>query len=613
MTYEQLQGKRRMAEQLLSKRNRAPRNVGEGLAAIGDALLYRSTTKKADKRDAELRGEFDSEWDLKVGGGMFGGAPAGDASGYGGSGGTYTPPEPPNAADMKYPTGQTGPAPEGNFDAAANVDMGSPVVMDLPTGIKETAAALEMDPHDLATMISYETAGTFDPAKKGPTTQWGQHRGLIQFGEPQAEQYGVNWEDPLGSQLGSNGAIVKYFKENGWKPGMGLMDAYSIINAGGPGRYNASDANNGGAPGTVADKVNNQMAGHQEKAAALLGGSFEPGPGTQTAQTGQMGAQQQGGPAPQQGRISIQDLAKLASSPYASAGQKALASQMMQQQMQANDPNAQLDLQLKQAQLNKLQNPQAKERNIIKANDGFSYYQDDGSRVLPNVQASKNDPLVSIINGDQVDARPMADKPAKGFQRRWDQGNQTWVDEPIPGGSQDTTKQDALVQESAARSGGIVTEDIGIALDSLKDNGNWAAGMGSFLQSIPGTEAKSLSGLLQTIKANVGFDRLQQMRDASKTGGALGAINKSEMDLLQAVMGSLDQSQSPEDLMRNLNRVNDIYLDIIYGKNTFESAGKVPPPPGQNRFSGMSDSEFSTIDIKSLTPQEVDQLFEARQ
>ena len=65
--------------------------------------------------------------------------------------------------------------------------------------------------------------------------------------------------------------------------------------------------------------------------------------------------------------------------------------------------------------------------------------------------------------------------------------------------------------------------------------------------------------------------------------------------------------------MRNLNRVNDIYLDIIYGKNTFESAGKVPPPPGQNRFSGMSDSEFSTIDINSLTPQEVDQLFEARQ
>ena len=127
--------------------------------------------------------------------------------------------------------------------------------MDMRTGIIETAAALGMDPVDLATIISYETAGTFDPTKGGPTTQWGQHHGLIQFGEPQAKEYGVDWNDPLGSQLGPNGAVAKYFLSNGWEPGMGMADAYSIVNAGGPGRYNASDANNGGAPGTVADKV----------------------------------------------------------------------------------------------------------------------------------------------------------------------------------------------------------------------------------------------------------------------------------------------------------------------------------------------------------------------
>ena len=57
---------------------------------------------------------------------------------------------------------------------------------------------------------------------------------------------------------------------------MGMMDAYSIVNAGAPGRYGASDANNGGAPGTVADKVNGQMGGHREKALALLGGSYAP-------------------------------------------------------------------------------------------------------------------------------------------------------------------------------------------------------------------------------------------------------------------------------------------------------------------------------------------------
>jgi hypothetical protein len=148
--------------------------------------------------------------------------------------------------------------------------------MDLREGIIGAASALGMSPVDLATIISYETAGTFDPMKKGPTTQWGQHKGLIQFGEPQAKQHGVDWNDPLGSQLGPDGAIVNYYRSSGWKPGMSFMDAYSVVNAGAPGRYNASDANNGGAPGTVADKVNSQMAGHRRKAEALLGMGAAP-------------------------------------------------------------------------------------------------------------------------------------------------------------------------------------------------------------------------------------------------------------------------------------------------------------------------------------------------
>lgn len=151
--------------------------------------------------------------------------------------------------------------------------------MDIATGILQSARALGVSPVDLATAISYETAGTFDPTKAGPTTQWGRHRGLIQFGEPQAEQYGVDWSNPIGSQLGQDGAVVKYLRSTGVRPGMGLMDIYSAINAGGVGRYNASDANNGGAPGTVADKVNNQMAGHRAKAMSLLGGEYEPDAG----------------------------------------------------------------------------------------------------------------------------------------------------------------------------------------------------------------------------------------------------------------------------------------------------------------------------------------------
>lgn len=171
-------------------------------------------------------------------------------------------------------------------------------------GIVQTANALGIDPVDLATAISYETAGTFDPTKTGPTTKYGQHRGFIQFGEPQARQHGVNWDDPINSQLGENGAVASYLRAAGVKPGMGLLDIYSAINAGGVGRYSASDAAAGGAPGTVADKVNSQMAGHRAKALAFIGeprqvASFDPSvgmpPGTSSEAVTAMGA---GGAAP---------------------------------------------------------------------------------------------------------------------------------------------------------------------------------------------------------------------------------------------------------------------------------------------------------------------------
>ena len=143
--------------------------------------------------------------------------------------------------------------------------------------IVETANSLGMNPVDLATIISYETAGTFDPTKKGPTTKWGQHKGLIQFGQPQAKQYGVDWRDPINSQLGPGKAVEKYFRSSGWKPGMSVLDTYSIVNAGAPGKYNASDTAAGGASGTVRDKVENQFAPYRRKAEQLLLASNEYG------------------------------------------------------------------------------------------------------------------------------------------------------------------------------------------------------------------------------------------------------------------------------------------------------------------------------------------------
>mgnify|MGYP002619618960 FL=1 len=144
------------------------------------------------------------------------------------------------------------------------------MLKELRLAILETAQEIGADPVDLATVISYETGGTFDPWKKGPTTKWGTHRGLIQWGEPQRRQYGVYRGMPIRDQVRAAG---RYLQDRGFKPGMGLLEMYSAINAGGigPEYYSRSDASAGGAPGTVLDKVTKQMEGHRRKAQSLLG------------------------------------------------------------------------------------------------------------------------------------------------------------------------------------------------------------------------------------------------------------------------------------------------------------------------------------------------------
>ena len=82
--------------------------------------------------------------------------------------------------------------------------------------------------------------------------------------------------------------------------------------------------------------------------------------------------------------------------------------------------------------------------------------------------------------------------------------------------------------------------------------------LGWATSSVPGTEAYKLKNFLITIKANIGFDALQAMRDASPGGGALGQVAVQELIALQATLGSLDQAQSPQEIRQVLQDVKSI-------------------------------------------------------
>lgn len=350
-TYEGLQRQRKIAESLLAQNSNTPRNVGEGLAAIGNALAYRAIEKRAAKTEEKLRGEFDTAFSSVFGGG----SPAMGAGGDYTPSGTWTPGAPPPKATNSYmgmPDVTTGGLSFDLKSADTGVSQGGnsfgSAVMTPQEMLIAGAKARGLDPIDVATAISYETGGKFDPLVKGPTTQWGQHEGLIQFGDPQGVEHGAVFDQGADaawrSQLDpTNGAVWSYLESTGVKPGMGLDNIYSAINAGGVNRFTASDANNGGSPGTVADKVAG-MGDHRANAARFLGGTWTPTPD----------GQPQPAQAPQ---MDLGTLSELAGNPYATPGQRAVLEALIGQQMQAGDPMRQIELQKAQLELAQLQNP----------------------------------------------------------------------------------------------------------------------------------------------------------------------------------------------------------------------------------------------------------------
>ena len=102
--------------------------------------------------------------------------------------------------------------------------------------------------------------------------------------------------------------------------------------------------------------------------------------------------------------------------------------------------------------------------------------------------------------------------------------------------------------------------------------GGSTAGLGgAIMKNLAGSEAVDLEENLLTIKANIGFNELTQMRKDSPTGGALGQVSDMENKALQAARASLEQRQSPAQLRKNLEKIEDSYerwLKVITGEWT---------------------------------------------
>jgi len=110
----------------------------------------------------------------------------------------------------------------------------------------------------------------------------------------------------------------------------------------------------------------------------------------------------------------------------------------------------------------------------------------------------------------------------------------------------------------------LVLDEISRAREAINENPFLTTGfIGQMTENIGGTPANNVRALLDPIKANIGFDRLQRMRTESPTGGALGQVAVRELEFLQAVFGSLEQSQNSGQLLENLTRLEEQYKESL--------------------------------------------------
>ena len=105
------------------------------------------------------------------------------------------------------------------------------------------------------------------------------------------------------------------------------------------------------------------------------------------------------------------------------------------------------------------------------------------------------------------------------------------------------------------------TEILNNTTDKLKSLlGALSTRYGSFLSKFPATDARTIKGLIQTIKANSAFTTLTDLKAA---GGTLGAISEAELGLLSSALGSIDQSGDTTELIRVLDQISKANDDSV--------------------------------------------------
>lgn len=154
-------------------------------------------------------------------------------------------------------------------------------------------------------------------------------------------------------------------------------------------------------------------------------------------------------------------------------------------------------------------------------------------------------------------------------------------------------------EEQALANSEVVLKNIERAKEAL--GGFRTEGITGYLMSgVPGSNSFTAESAIETVKSIAGFDKLMDMKRASKTGGALGNVSEKELAGLQASLGNLRAGMSDAERINVLNDIEKRYLDILSKMKTNMSGGDAD--------SGSGSSQERLDQIRSRKKQIQEQL-----
>ena len=125
---------------------------------------------------------------------------------------------------------------------------------------------------------------------------------------------------------------------------------------------------------------------------------------------------------------------------------------------------------------------------------------------------------------------------------------------------QERDRVDKLYSDLAAVDNVLVTVS---EAKKLAEDEYMTTGVFYNLASMPfATDARTLQTKITTLQSTLAFDRLQKMRDESKTGGALGQVSNIELQLLQSALTALDPIVGEEEFTKQLDKVQKHYTNF---------------------------------------------------